>query len=438
MSRLACLVLPALLLALAPGGRGGRAAPERRLHGARAPSSPTAPAAGSRSSARRRPSWPRRRPTPASPSASGPTRWPARPGSSCPARPNSREVTIEAVGPHDRPDRPRRVRPGRRARPRRPPSPTSAPAAACSATTRPRTRRPRCASAIPAFHRVLVQVGRRGRRGSADDERALLTLEEIALAPLEAPPGDRASTATPRIGRRRRVDRLPRRRDDVARGSRPSRRAPRSAGVWRRVTPAARRPPHVHRARRSAWASSASSPGRSPEASQLLGCVDRDGPGALVLPVRARTRAPLWVRLGTDRPSPESEALAHLPPRAARRRRVRRRLPAAGDRLDAGRAAARRASSRRVKLLSRTRVVRAVAARLRRPGLRRAHRAARPGRHLRTRAARCRRCAGRGQLVLLPRVRRLRARALPPAHRGRAASRGIRRRVPSTVLFRLR
>lgn len=284
---------------------------------------------------------------------------------------------------------------------------------------------------VPAYHAVLLQVGRRGAAGSPDDERALVTLEDIPLPALAAPPGDGAGRVTPRIGRRGEstvtLGGATTTYDDPAVPSCPS-----LAGVWRRVKP--RRPGGwtftalgEHAAALSVFA------GSTPRESGFVGCVDRDGPGALVLPIKRRTRAPLWVRVGTDRPSPEAEALVTFRPRrptdvesgggclASERPRLSGR-PARGTRLV--RDHARR---RAFELLLRVARGPVCAAAIELVGPRGAVYARGTAPALR----------GREEPVTLWRVRRLR-RGLYRLRVEAAALGGVRSRVPSTVLFRLK
>jgi hypothetical protein len=285
---------------------------------------------------------------------------------------------------------------------------------------------------IPPFHSVLVQVGRRGAVGSPDDERALVTLEDIALGPLEAPLGDRAGpTTTPRIGRSGESDvflggatTTP---EDPAVPS-----CPALAGVWRRVKPR-RVGRHTFTAIGSEVGELSVFSGGRPDASRLLGCVDREGPGALVLPVRVRSRSMLWVRLGTDRPKPESEALLTF------RRSVRGDAESGGGFLASARPQVRGGparGTRSARALNRTRSFELSLRVLRGPvcGARIELRGPGGVTYARGEVAALR---GRGQLVLLPRVRRLR-RGLYRLRIEATRLGGVRGRVPSTVLFRLR
>ena len=345
-----------------------------------------------------------------------------------PSTANAREITIEAVGRTTDPlDLAAFVQGS-------PPAPPTRPNTCAGAgvfgddATEDRTTAMRFR--IPAFHSVLIQVGRRGPVGSPDDERALVTIEEIALAPIGAPAGDRASRITPRIGRSGQstvflggATTTP---EDPAVPS-----CPEVAGVWRHVKPR-KAGSYTFTAVGSEVGAMSVFVGSQPRSDQLLGCVDREGSGALVLPVRTRSRHELWVRLGTDRPAPESQALLTY------RERVR------GDAEDGGgclaserpllsggparstRSAKRLGRIRAFELRMRVRRGPVCAARIELRG---------PGgvSYARGDVAAIR---GSGRLVLLPRVRRLR----PGLYRLRVEANGlggVRRRIPSTVLFRL-
>lgn len=348
---------------------------------------------------------------------------------SVPAAPNARELTFEAVGrTTEAIDLAAFVQGGPGVPPVR--------ANACSGlggggddATEERTTALRLR--VPAFNAVLLQVGRRGGGGSPDDDRVHLTLEEIPLPPLSAPPGDRANGGTPRIGRTREsrvfLGGATTSAEDPAVPS-----CPEVAGVWRRVKPRTAGDWTVAAVGEQA-ASLSVFAGATPRATALRGCVDRDGPGPLVLPVKLRSRATVWVRVGTDRPGPESEAQLIFRPRTRGDRESGGGcLGAAKPRLSGGPAS----SSRQAKVLGRTR-----------------------GFELSLRVARGPVCAARielvgpsgvvyarggalalrgsGERVVLRRVRRLR-RGLYRLRVEHAGLGGVRRRVPSTVLFRLK
>ena len=162
---------------------------------------------------------------------------------------------------------------------------------------------------VPAHHAVFIQVGRRGPVGSADDERAVLSLAEIPLEALSRPGGDEAGPTTQRIRRsgRARISlggatTTP---EDPAVPACPS-----LAGVWRRVRVRATGVWAItaQGADASVLSAFAGRSATSPNPRGFRGCVDRDGPGPMLLPVRARRGQWLWIRVGTDRPPPFSEA----------------------------------------------------------------------------------------------------------------------------------
>jgi len=175
---------------------------------------------------------------------------------------------------------------------------------------------------VDAFRDVLIQVGRRGPVGTPDDERVQLSLAETALPVGDEPDGDRAGTATPSIPRggltRVSLGGATTSQEDpfVA-------RCPAAASVWRRV-----RPPSAGRWTFTADGTDAATlsvfTGARPAPGSAVDCVDRQGPGPMVLPVPAKKRRLLWVRIGTDRPVPG----------ASSELRLRRAIP--GDRPDGG------------------------------------------------------------------------------------------------------
>jgi hypothetical protein len=347
-----------------------------------------------------------------------------------PNTPNARELTIETVGRTTDPiDIAAFVQPGLKGQPLRP--------NACAGVgvfgddaTEDRTTALRVR--IPAFHSALIQVGRRGPVMSPDDERALVTVEDIGLAPLEAPIGDRAGNATPRIGRAGEstvfLGGATTTAEDPAVPS-----CPAVAGVWRQVKP--RRPGrYTFTATGDQVGEMSVFAGSRPDARQLLGCVDREGAGPLVLPVRARTRSNLWVRLGTDRPAPESEALLTY------RESIRGDAESGGACLASERPQIRGGparETRRAKRLNRTRSFEMSLRVLRGPVCAARIELRGPGGLVYARGDVAAVRGSGGQLALLPRTRRLRK----GLYRLRVEANGlggIRRRIPSTVLFRLR
>src|SRR5436190_7279335 len=175
---------------------------------------------------------------------------------------------------------------------------------------------------VDAFRDVLIQVGRRGPAGSPDDERVQLSLSEIALPVGDAPDGDRADGSAPSIPRGG-VTTVALGGSTISQEDPFVARCPAAASVWRRV-----RPPSAGRWTFSADGADAGTlsvfTGARPTPASALGCVDRQGPGPLVVPVPAKKRRLLWVRIGTDRPVAGSVA------------QLRFRHAIAGDRLDGG------------------------------------------------------------------------------------------------------
>ena len=157
---------------------------------------------------------------------------------------------------------------------------------------------------VPAGLPVLVQVGRRGPAESPDDERAVLWMTETPLANA-APPGDRAESTTPRIPRKSGRVTAPVGGATTSFDDPATPECPSAGGVWRRIK--APRTGRVTFSARGYYAGSlAVFSGRRPSSRGLLGCVDREGKGPLVLPVRVRKGRWLWARIGTDRPALEA------------------------------------------------------------------------------------------------------------------------------------
>jgi hypothetical protein len=175
---------------------------------------------------------------------------------------------------------------------------------------------------VGPFRDVLVQVGRRGPVGSADDERVQLSLAETALPVGDEPDGDRGNSSAPSIPRGGLTTVA---LDDATLSQEDPFVAPcpAAASVWRRV-----RPPSSGRRKFTADGTDASTlsvfTSARPTPGSALGCVDRQGPGPMVLPVPAKKRRLLWVRIGTDRPVSGSVA------------QLRFRHAVRGDRADGG------------------------------------------------------------------------------------------------------
>jgi hypothetical protein len=280
---------------------------------------------------------------------------------------------------------------------------------------------------VPPGRSILLQVGRRGAQAPAEDP-VELALSETFVAQAQ-PTGDRAGRGTPRIGKSGKalvaISGATTSEEDPATPACPS-----LGSVWRRV-----RPPKSGRWTVTATGADVGSlavfAGALPTEQGFRDCVDRDGPGPLVLPVAARRARQLWIRVGTDRP--RSGAKAGL--------RFRRSAggdvasgggclastrPSVAGRLAAGPAAARvRSRSRSIALVVRVSRGPVCNARLRVVGPK--------GRVYGSAAA----VTLRGTRIVL--VRRTRP-LVPGRYRLKVDAAGLARRripIPSSVIFRL-
>lgn len=167
---------------------------------------------------------------------------------------------------------------------------------------------------VPAGRAVLIQVGRRGAPGTPEDEQAVLSLVEVGLGATLPPVGDRAGLATPWLARRG-TGRVALAGATTSAEDPATPTCPSMGGVWRRARP--RQPGrHLITAAGSQAAALSVFVGARPSPRGALDCIDRDGPGPLVLPVTLRTLRPVWIRIGTDRPPPSSQARVRLAPAA--------------------------------------------------------------------------------------------------------------------------
>jgi hypothetical protein len=166
---------------------------------------------------------------------------------------------------------------------------------------------------VPAGRAVLIQVGRRGPAGSADNERAIVSLDDRPLpTPPAAPPGDTGGPATPLAGTN--TDNIlplfgaTLTDEDPAQPPCPS-----LGSVWRKIVPA-RTGPRLVSANGAEAATLTVFAGAAPEANNALDCVNRVGRGALQMLVQAKARKPLWIRIGTDNPPDSSSASLRIEP----------------------------------------------------------------------------------------------------------------------------
>ena len=171
---------------------------------------------------------------------------------------------------------------------------------------------------VPAGLPVLVQVGRRGPAESADDERAVLWMTETPLANAN-PPGDRADSSTPRIPRRGGRLTVPLGGATTSFDDPAAPECPSAGGVWRRMKPARSGRLTFSVSGHHAGALAVFS-GKRPSSRRLVGCVDREGKGPLVLPVKVRKGRWLWTRIGTDRPPAEATVKLSVRKKTARDR----------------------------------------------------------------------------------------------------------------------
>ena len=168
---------------------------------------------------------------------------------------------------------------------------------------------------VPAGRAVLVQVGRRGPLGTAEEERALLSLDDRQIpAPAIGPVGDVADPATPGLGgRRSNVLGL---FGATLTGEDPAEPpCPALASVWRKVVPG-----RAGRRLISATGDEAATltvfAGDVPRQENALDCVNRVGRGPLQLLVQGRPQRPLWIRVGTDQAGEGSAAGLRFEPGA--------------------------------------------------------------------------------------------------------------------------
>jgi hypothetical protein len=160
---------------------------------------------------------------------------------------------------------------------------------------------------VPAGRAVLIQVGRRGPVGSAENERVVLSLDARSLALPFPPAGDIADPATTPAARVRtptfvQLDGSTITGEDPAEPPCPS-----LGSAWRRFTVTRSGPRLVSVA--GAYATTLSVfEGTRPTGDNALDCVNRAGRGQLQMLVPVRARRTVWVRIGSDAPRDAAEA----------------------------------------------------------------------------------------------------------------------------------
>jgi hypothetical protein len=163
---------------------------------------------------------------------------------------------------------------------------------------------------VPINHAVLIQVGRHGPLLTRDQERTVLALDTEPFFEL-SPFGDHAADAGRLPARRSRTVPLA---GATLTEEDPAQPACQALGtVWRKFDPkrAGRR---LISADGFALRTLTVFEGDRPEGGNAVDCVNRSRSGPLQMSVNARRRRTLWVRLGTDRPTPDAEAVVSAAP----------------------------------------------------------------------------------------------------------------------------
>jgi hypothetical protein len=159
---------------------------------------------------------------------------------------------------------------------------------------------------VPAQRSTLLEVGRRGKRGTPENEQALLSLDVSALGG-PGPPGDVADPAATPSLRSRGATRVALAGATLSNEDPAAPACPSIGSVWRRVVPSSKGTRVIDVNGGSATTLTAFA-GRRPSTGNALDCVNRAGTGHLQMRVPVKRRQPLWIRLGTDRPAAGSSA----------------------------------------------------------------------------------------------------------------------------------
>lgn len=223
-----------------------------------------------------------------------------------PATAGAREVTVEATGrTTDVVDLAAFVQPGSATNTTEP-NACSGEGAAGSEISEDRTTA--VSLRIPAQRTVLIQVGRRGPVGSAEDEQAVLSLATSDLSDVPRPAGDNADGAPAASGALIALGGATLTEEDPAQPACPSR-----GSVWRDLGPAAGRSANVTVDGEEVGTLTLFQ-GNRPTGENALACVNRERGGSLRLADVAVTPGErLWVRLGTDRPPRDATARLLVP-----------------------------------------------------------------------------------------------------------------------------
>jgi hypothetical protein len=165
---------------------------------------------------------------------------------------------------------------------------------------------------VPPRRSVLIQVGRRGARGTPDDERALLSLETRPSFFAAGPAGDLADRSTP-PARTKQTTTLALGGATTTEEDPAQPACPALASVWRRVVPSTSGSRLITANGRGVSTLTVFS-GTRPTLYNALDCVNRGGYGPLQMRVRVRKRRPLWIRVGSDTPVDSAEAKLRVEP----------------------------------------------------------------------------------------------------------------------------
>jgi hypothetical protein len=169
---------------------------------------------------------------------------------------------------------------------------------------------------VPPRRAVLIQVGRHGTVRSADDERALVSLDDRPFAAPSGPlPGDFiAGAATPKAHITENTI-VPLFGATLSEEDPTEPVCPALGSVWRRVVPSNNEQKLISVEGGDA-ATLTVFAGASPTPGNALDCVNRVGHGQMQMSVPVRKRQPLWIRIGTDRPPDQSSATLTIAPGA--------------------------------------------------------------------------------------------------------------------------
>jgi hypothetical protein len=166
---------------------------------------------------------------------------------------------------------------------------------------------------VPAGRAVLIQAGRRGAPRSADEERAVLSLDLSPLPPPGSPlPGDTADAGTPSLHATSPA--IVPLGGATLTGEEPAEPpCPSLGSVWRRFVP--KKPgPRLISVKGSEAATLTVFSGATPTTGNALDCVNRVGRGEMQMKVPTRPGKPLWIRIGTDRPPGGTDATLEAVP----------------------------------------------------------------------------------------------------------------------------